>query len=109
MDVRTADFLRELRGVAAEVAAALARRQAGQAGEGAVVEFRAILAELGDLEGRLVAGSPLPDGNRRLGAAWFVTDTWPFDSALGARILDLESRYQHLPDPARRASGGGGG
>lgn len=74
-----------------------------------MVEFRAILAELGDLERRLVAGAPLPGSNRRLGAAWFVTDTWPFDSGLGARILDLESRYQHLPDPARRASGGADG
>lgn len=106
MDTRTADFLRELQGVAADVAAALARRQAGHPGDGGAGELRAILDELGDIEGRLVAGAPLPGGNRRLGAAWFVTDTWPFDSALGARILRLESRYQHVPGPSRRATGG---
>ena len=92
--VTPAQFLAELRALLSDVEKELANRESGQPGVGTAEELTYIRDELVGVEARIASGRiPLPK-HRYLASTRIVSDTWPFNSALGERICRLADLYQ---------------
>jgi hypothetical protein len=89
-------FEEEVRKLAAEVNQELVKARNGEPAAAPQQQLEAILAELATLADLANSGTLPPANERHLASAWLVVDSWPNNSALGERIMELQQNYVNV-------------
>lgn len=88
------DFLAELRSLLDQIHTEMDPLRQGQTGPITLGQLEVVAKELEDLHLKAQNGSlPHPE-QRKLAAAWYVVDSWPYDHPLSERIMDLQALYR---------------
>ena len=89
----------ELSSVIAAIEAIDAELDGHEAGRGRVSNTRQLekfRVTLESIKRQIESGAVPPRAERLAGIGHVIADSWPFDSELGALILEAEQRYLHM-------------